>query len=125
MSNLVMGGGMPAEERAAARRTNLVMGDGMPAEERPAARRTNLVLSGGRLVDRTPLADRSEWLSARDISECFGVSKTTALRLMRAMPHIMVGRQPRVSKRVVVKLLRRKRQLTVEAARELFGDARG
>lgn len=42
-------------------------------------------------ADRTPLNERPEWLSARDLTEVFGIGRTRATEVIDALPHIYVG----------------------------------
>lgn len=49
------------------------------------------------------LDTRGEWLSPRDLSEVFSVSRSTAWRMCRSMPHVYVGkRNIRVARRDVL-----------------------
>ena len=57
-------------------------------------------------ADTTPLDKRGEWLSPMDIKEVFGVGRTTAYRVVMALPHIKVGNVVRVHKSTVYKALR-------------------
>lgn len=57
------------------------------------------------------LEERPEWLSPRDIQECFGIGRTKAWEICRRLPHIRVGRAIRVNRRTVVAELAEKGSL--------------
>lgn len=57
-------------------------------------------------ADTTTLDRRGEWLSPTDIKEVFGVGRTTAYKVVTALPHIRVGNSVRVHKSDVYKALR-------------------
>lgn len=53
------------------------------------------------------LESRGQWLSPRDIAEVLSVSRSTAWRICRAMPHVRVGQRCiRVARQDVVDALR-------------------
>ena len=53
------------------------------------------------LKNNSSLNDRPEWLSPRDIQEVFGVGRTKAFEICRALPHIYVGNAIRVNRRTI------------------------
>lgn len=52
------------------------------------------------------LRERPEWLSPKDLEECFGIGRTKAWELCKALPHVYVGRSIRVHRDTLVKELR-------------------
>lgn len=56
-------------------------------------------------MDTTPLEMRGEYLSPTDIKEVFGVGRTTAYKVVTALPHIRVGNSVRVHRSEVLRAL--------------------
>ena len=63
------------------------------------------------LKDCSGLMERPEWLGPRDLMEVFGIGRTKAFEVCKALPHIYIGRSVRVNRRTIAQELMEKGKL--------------
>ena len=63
------------------------------------------------LRDYSGLMERPEWLGPRDLMEVFGIGRTKAFEVCRALPHIYIGRSIRVHRQIVAREITEKGRL--------------